>query len=497
MVLNWTRVDIDTIQSPVLPCPPESTLGVNELEQLFKFWKILFPEICGVRSFLDMVRAHPSRSSLVEDFYQRALSRPVNPLDLYKHEVLGPRYNESHVCFTILENISSRKGGSSFQLTVRGLYTIHASRSIDFFDGTYEICSAYYEMSHNITLTMYFRDYRAFLQRILANNTDPIIHLFSSPITLSPNGPGTLVRDEKIPAILFTSQIATTGEHKDHLPLPGTKWKERYIASHEVCQVFAKGHWVVFKNQWRLKYLDHVVARPHIEQTSKCLMEYDSILLAADSHMRHIFYYMTSFLTGPSTDWDYKSHLNLRYEHLAFAWYPKLDDYVQFLSELRDSLASGRFLGRLLKKKGKHGNLIMMNAGHHDIDWGAMRVFVRIEKVLTILRDIFILARKNNVRLIWLSHPPFPWKLTIKGYGRNNFILAGMNRWMITQLKRIGFEVIDYFDLIFSLNDYDVCNGHYMCVIPSTGEILGSPGQAIADLILYRICPSLFPQFMA
>lgn len=507
---------LDVIDVQRENCPPFRNIKGQEESQLSVAWSKLF----------NFDKIHTVTEIIMHFEQHWLLSLPLFYKYKSKYELfhrpkvedfqfgLSPLvYNGTHMCIRITETLrgSPTKGGSNFQLTIRGPSSIDTARSWDNFNGTYNICAQYYELHQNVFLTLHFTMYEAFIHQV-GTKTDKSRNLMSSNIMLSPRDRTTIVSN--VPFQLSVNESADSllnkVEEKHALSkLPRdvhqlslmngvtAHLKERYVQSHEVCHAVSESHWVVYKSQWRLKYRGHIVGRPHPARLRDCLNEYDNVDIVGDSHLRLIYYYLLTFITGPYKDWEVKEHLDLKCGHFRFWWRPRGKDFLEYLQELKSSLIDEPLFGFTNRQSKKRGRLIVMGIGHHDIDiqkWdsilnGAGLYFSNMRKVLRLLSDIVELSRINDIKLLWLAHPGMQWKYTVVASGRNNYLLAAMNQWLLPQIIQLGIPVFNFFDMTFVLNDQDACSGHFLCVFPSKHVPEGHAGQAMADLLFTQICP--------
>ena len=416
----------------------------------------------------------------------------------YHYTIGALTASHTHVCMQVKEFRKQRTlGGSNFQMIIRGRSSIDVTRSIDYHNGSYLLCAKYFEPKVLILVNIYYQGFDAFVHSC-TSNAEGLKQLFSREVFIKkkPNGEVLIkdIRDLDVPNrnvslgdVLMVTKINTTQAQKHSTLI------ESYVKSHEVCDILHpdNSRWVIYKNQWRLLYKDHVVANANPMHINRCLMEYDSVTIVGDSHLRHLYYYVMTFVTGPDPTWSMKEHKDLRGGHLSFFWRPRGGEFNDYLESLRQDLLDNTWSGFNFHRKRTRGHVILINSGHHDFEnlWGPSLFFMNQKRTVSLVKDLVVIARTKNIHLVWITHPPFQFEYSLDNACRNNFQLAAAHQWLLPRMIETGISVINIFDLTYVLNDVNVCTGHYLCVVPSVHQIMGDPGRTMANVILTQICP--------
>ena len=503
LVINPGIIDVDIPPQPCLPF--EKPRGTEEA-QMDIIWGELFKDL-GVQSVSKIAAIYDKSylSNLPFAFNRKIWRLEAQSSKDYNYTMNTLTASHTHVCMQVQEFRKQRTlGGSNFQMIIRGRSSIDVTRSIDYHNGSYLLCAKHFEPKVLILVNVYYQGYDAFV-RSCAAHAEGLKRLFSKEVFIQkkPNGEALIedisdldVQNKNISLgdVLTVTKINTNQTQKHSTLL------ERYVKSHEVCDILHpdNSRWVIYQNQWRLLYKDHVVANANPMHINKCLMEYDSVTIVGDSHMRHLYYYFMTFATAPDPTWSMKEHQDLRGGHLSFFWRPRGWEFNDYLESLRQDLLDNTWSGLNFHWKRKRGHVILMNSGHHDFEYipgfvlfnGGPGLFITNRKqTVALIKDLVVIARTKNVHLVWITHPPFPFEYSLDKACRNNFQLAASHQWLLPLMTETGISVINIFDLTYVLNDINVCNGHYLCVDPSVHQIMGDPGRTMADLILTQICP--------
>lgn len=476
----------------------------NEEAQMNVFWRKLFKGR-NVQSAMDVIWDYQQEylGSGAMEFMHRSPKWLVPSISDYKH-MLTQTYSQTHLCVQITEFLRGVRtvGGSNFILAVRGSYSIDVSRSLDYFNGTYQVCTRYFESEIHVILTLYYYHFGAF--RLERTGTDTTLQLICEKVILSIGKSVRVIsrkhldtiKKENLPFKHYYSRLSTNAFNlstKTNTKL--NSLEEYYAPGSVVFDILAKGAWVIYKGHWRLLYSNAIVARSPKRRTQHCLMEYSSVTFVGDSHLRYMFYYLVSFVTKPDTTWGRKLQFYLRTERFSFWWKAKGVPFNMYLKNLRRSLIRDSWEGFSYPKR-KRGHLIVMSIGQHDIELstfldkrvGPGLYLENMYNSLLILKDIVGLARLKNLSLVWVAHPPFPGNYSFQANFRNNIILAALNQWLLPKIHMLGIPILNVYDKTFVLSDLDPCFGHYLCVTPGTGEAVGDAGIAMADLLLSLIC---------
>ncbi len=126
--------------------------------------------------------------------------------------------------------------------------------------------------------------------------------------------------------------------------------------------------------------------------------------------------------------------------------------------------------------------VVIMSSAHWDISRkNSVQFLQQLPKLATLVSDVI---NKDKARVIWWTAPPFPNKMT----DRNTYIIQAVNKVAVYWLKAAGAEVIDSVSMMQSVNEFNVCGNHYLCVQPSDMSVAGEFGQVLADIIFAKMC---------
>ena len=495
LVINPGILDEDNAPKP---CPPFEKPRGTEEAQMDIIWGELFKDV-GVQSVSKIAAIYDKShlSYLPLTFINKTSGLGVQSSKDYNYTMNTPTASHTHVCMQVQEFRKHRTlGGSNFQMIIRGRSSIDVTRSIDYHNGSYLLCAKHFEPKVLILVNVYYQGYDAFVHSCAAH-AEGLKRLFSKEVFIKkkPNGE-VLIKDISDLDVqnknislgdLLTVTKINTKQTQKHSTLI-----ERYVKSHEVCDILHpdNSRWVIYQNQWRLLYKDHVVANANPMRINRCLMEYDSVTIVGDSHLRNLYKYFMTFVPAPDLTWTKERHTDLRGGHLSFFWRPRGREFNNYLESLRQDLLDNTWSRLNFHRKRKRGHVILMNSGHHDFEYpGGPSLFITNQKrTVALIKDLVVIARTKNVQLVWITHPPFMFELSLDKSCRNNFQLAAAHQWLLPLMIETGISVINIFDLTYVLNDVNVCIGHYLCV-KSIHQITGDPGRTMANLILTQICP--------
>ncbi len=212
-------------------------------------------------------------------------------------------------------------------------------------------------------------------------------------------------------------------------------------------------------------------------QLGFCIESVPAISIIGDSHSRHTYYYLLYLLNRLNANMPFKLMENWRADKFRFYWAGYMRDMTTgFQNEINE-------LKRILHNKTTpKKSVIMMSSAHWDISRkNSVGFLQQLPKLATLVSDVI---NEGKVRVLWWAAPPFPNRMT----DRNTYIIQAVNKVAIYWLKAAGAEVIDSVSMMQSVNEFNVCGNHYLCVTPSDKNVTGEFGQVLADILFAKMC---------
>ena len=210
----------------------------------------------------------------------------------------------------------------------------------------------------------------------------------------------------------------------------------------------------------------------------KCIFLFQ-ISFLGDSHSRYNFFYLLKLLGNLDPKMPQVLRGTRTVDNIKFQWGHYASElFKKFNAELTS-------LTQLLQtnKSVKHKPVVILSA----MQWN-----MKDRKTAQYLFDTKRLASQvkkvvsdGKIRIIYISATPWP---NNQNELRNLYIVRALNSIAVTWFRDAGAQVLDISDMLYSVNDYDVCKGHYMCIKPSTQKVDGMFGPVVADMIIKEIC---------
>ncbi len=198
--------------------------------------------------------------------------------------------------------------------------------------------------------------------------------------------------------------------------------------------------------------------------------------------MRYNFFYLLMLLGKLDPNMPQILRSTTTVENIKFMWGNYASELLRKfnleLTNLRDLLNT--------TTSSKHKPVVILNA----MQWN-----MRDRKTAEYLKDTKQLAElvqtvvsNDKIRVIYLTTVPWPNNLSDL---RNLYLVRALNSIVVTWFREAGAQVLDISDMLYSVNDYNVCKNHYLCIRPSTQEVQGFFGPVVADAIIKEICNTM------
>lgn len=203
------------------------------------------------------------------------------------------------------------------------------------------------------------------------------------------------------------------------------------------------------------------------------------ISFLGDSHNRYNFFYLLMLLgkLDPKTPQVLRGTKTV--DNIKFQWgnYAK-ELFRRFNAEVIN-------LTELAKtnKSVKHKPVVILSAMQWNMkDRKTAEYLLYTKQLADLVKKV---VKNDKIRIIYLAATPWPNR---ESQLRNVYIVRALNSIAVKWFRAAGAQVLDISDMLYSVNDHDVCKGHYMCIKPKTQEILGLFGPVVADAIIKEIC---------
>ena len=127
-------------------------------------------------------------------------------------------------------------------------------------------------------------------------------------------------------------------------------------------------------------------------------------------------------------------------------------------------------------------------------DTGIGSVTEYLTKIEDLVKSVAKVSKINHTRNIYLSgvgyaNDIFAWKFAVRnGKYRNGYLERALNKIVLDKMTEAGIEVLDIYNMLYSVNDKYVNRMHYLMVIPMNQEIRGEFGSTVADTIIFKLC---------
>ena len=355
--------------------------------------------------------------------------------------------------FRIEEKINGNwsLGGSCFRSLLRGRENTVCTTE-DFFNGTYRVVCPPLEYCTNLTISLRYLNFDAYTS---SNNVGLDILIFE--LKWCP------------------------------LKLDSKAVDKKYCGKHDIpLRLNGEGIWNRIHNKWSWAEAGCDIQFLEEDDSRKCLQKVKSVNILGDSHMRYISNYMMSKIsTLPSNlpKWNDSS-----YAGINFWWSTFANVTSEKLGKLR----------RTLCPRGKMTSLdnLIVSAGAWDMAYyGALHFISKSGPSLVAgLSKLMKDPHWSSANIQYVNVVAFPPQNSLNhgvkaGY-RTNFALAAVNYWMKTQLKPLGIQMVDAFDIVYPRYDEKVCGNHYVCYNDNGeyGYVTGSVGLTVGDVLIYNIC---------
>ena len=127
-------------------------------------------------------------------------------------------------------------------------------------------------------------------------------------------------------------------------------------------------------------------------------------------------------------------------------------------------------------------------------DTGLGSVTEYLTKIKDLVKSVAQVSKINHTRNIYLSgvgyaNDIFAWKFAVRnGKYRNGYLERALNKIVLDKMTEAGIEVLDIYNMLYSVNDKYVNRMHYLMIIPRNQETRGEFGSTVADTIIFKLC---------
>ncbi len=191
--------------------------------------------------------------------------------------------------------------------------------------------------------------------------------------------------------------------------------------------------------------------------------------------------YLIKMLGKLNKTWP--THLrNARVDNVKFRWADFASVlYQRFYEEVKMLRRFLRNLGTSMPDR--HKPVVILSGMHWNMKHRMLpQYLLHTRRLATLVKQVI---SGGKIRIIYVSS--VPWPNNLDGF-RNLYIVRALNSIAVSWMRAAGAQVLDISDFLYAVNDYNVCGGHYMCVIPRTQKVEGIFGQIVADTIIKEIC---------
>ena len=406
--------------------------GINELRQLSRYTKNNF---LNKDTFMDIHRNESNR--------------------MFQYSVRSFKTNNNRLFLNIIETYYNNPtlGGASFRVELHEYVNkdvhLRLCHVTDLFNGNYTVCCTPDGLNYTVSVFVMFTNFNAYSDAVSDN---PLLKL-------------------------IWEKNSVFNRNKTSISL-----KKKYRYCEKPIKISSNGHWMFREGEWIWTTDSGCILRLLNEaQISKCLSNLNTLTFAGSSHMRCNYDFTASFLPasskpkGPIKKKHGSMHqLNVFYEKTLY-----LHDIPGFVKNMT----------RILRKNGpvSSKDIVTYQTGAHDIAFrrNSSNVFFKeVPDAIDFLKKVVKNPLFKKARKIFFTTMPFP-QTAPKLSKRNNFILAALGASLVPNMRQLGFEIFDNYNVIVPRNEDSYNLAHFV----GRGRYAVSvPGKNMLHLFLTHIC---------
>ena len=133
----------------------------------------------------------------------------------------------------------------------------------------------------------------------------------------------------------------------------------------------------------------------------------------------------------------------------------------------------------------KHKYFLLTNSIAWDLAHRDIPIYLTgIRKVINALKNST--TPKRGARVVYMSGVGFVNKIASKS--TNGYIMRALNTLVLELMTEAGIEVLDIYNMLYSVNDKFVNPVHYLFVYPDRQIARGEFGKVVANAIFTTMC---------
>lgn len=373
----------------------------------------------------------------------------------------------ANVVFWIKERFDKKptKGGSSFDALVIGDQFANKCAVTDHFNGNYSVCCDMQETCMNVTLTLMYVNFTAYMsyRNLMGTN----LFFFFKKICVSYSYTSSSAHKN--------NEVANTNEYEKK---QGSTRQIRIISRSK----YQPGLWTYADNIWQWIGDGTKYNQPSKANLDECLAQLHTVYMYGDSHMRFYFMYILSILGAISS----AHHSKFTHEKIKNVIFQATNYSTVLAGELTKLMQSN--MTRTSVKK----DVLILTAGCWDIAFSSMEVsLISVNKLVRIVNKLKRHPRWSHANLIWMTIPPFTNHEAIDY--QNNYNRAAVNAYIIPLMNKIGFTVIDVYPILNTFNNAVVDRAHYISFSVMKTQLIYKQGAApVNKLLHYCVARTIF-----
>ncbi|CAH1801892.1 unnamed protein product, partial [Owenia fusiformis] len=432
--------------------------------------ELIFSQIKHMYDLAGIKIGQHLNNEVMENLLQQLGPRLYNSSD-YEYSVEWTQdHFHQNVHMKISETFLGKQtyGGSSFRIHVQGVHSFLCNVK-DNFNRTYYVCCPYVPPCSNITITLMYMNYRAFLDNI------PNVKPFSLILARIHNC-DLHSRDQKSHEQFEKNMIEKVHCNRD----------PKFISKY--------GRWISKEGiqRWGL-HSECLTKALKAKELKNCFKKLKKIDAYGDSHLRYTMAYFGSFFKN---DFKVQDGGKWGFDHFNFNWCPGSPAVWKSLSK-DFNLTVQNTKPLRSKPKDKQNGVILINNGSWDFMQGSFSEYLHnIQSLLVpLIRKYRQNSAWNTTRIIWLSNIAFPHEYRfIFDHGghhkRNDFRAAGANALIESLILDLGVDFINQLVPTSIRSSDNVCSAHYICQRDVSGpeKARGDVGIAVANMLFDDMC---------
>ena len=138
----------------------------------------------------------------------------------------------------------------------------------------------------------------------------------------------------------------------------------------------------------------------------------------------------------------------------------------------------------LRKNKLKH--FILTNAMAWDLQVRNIpRYLMGIHDIITFIKNNTL--SEKETRIVYMSGVGYANKVVTLD-PNNGYIMRALNKIVLEMMTEAGIEVLDIYNMLYSVNDKFANVMHYLFVSPKNQNVRGKFGKVVADTLFTTMC---------